>query len=583
MVMLILRGLLAVVCLSVIMRATDGARVLVYPFGQCLNSHLLNAEKLSELLLAQGHQVSMVVSSAYHSFDHRQQKHCVAMVTDNHTDSHCLQPDLIQFPAPVDYKPVCHYDNMDFMLFSPIKQRFQALTTTFVDYCDILLSNSALLQRLKDSRFDLLILEPLDPCGRVLADYLDIPFIPLMTNGLGHWDGNPRPPSYLPAAIAPFTTDMSFPQRLGNFLMKCLYDTIPVLMGFDQHFNQMKNRYGLNTSLSIADTFKRASIKLVNSDFAVEYPAPIEPNTIMIGGFAVSKPKPLSDELEAFMESAGPDGVIVMAFGTITKRFEASWTKLFTDALSKLPQKVLWRYTPEGQEELPGNLTLSKNIKVLPWLPQGDLLAHPKTRLFITHCGLNSMFEATYHGVPIVGLPLSGDMMNHATKMTDHLRMGVQLDVFSLTSQKLYSAIQTVLADSRFQENAKAVSRRFRDQPISAAEKITFWVDYVIRHNGAPHLKSPAANMTWYQYFSVDVIAFLLGIVSAVLLGSIWLVYVLSCRVLRWLLRTLISVYDNIRFGPLPLANFVTLIVPRTENGNKSETVVALDDSKKTC
>ena len=32
------------------------------------------------------------------------------------------------------------------------------------------------------------------------------------------------------------------------------------------------------------------------------------------------------------------------------------------------------------------------NVKFLPWLPQNDLLAHNKTKLFITHGGLNGTF-----------------------------------------------------------------------------------------------------------------------------------------------------------------------------------------------
>jgi UDP:flavonoid glycosyltransferase YjiC (YdhE family) len=35
-----------------------------------------------------------------------------------------------------------------------------------------------------------------------------------------------------------------------------------------------------------------------------------------------------------------------------------------------------------------------ENVLFLPWLPQNDLLGHPKTKLFITHCGKNGIFEA---------------------------------------------------------------------------------------------------------------------------------------------------------------------------------------------
>ena len=61
--------------------------------------------------------------------------------------------------------------------------------------------------------------------------------------GLGHWDGNPRLPSHLPAAIAPFTDHMTFPQRIGNLIMKTMYETIPIVMGFETPFEVCSYEY----------------------------------------------------------------------------------------------------------------------------------------------------------------------------------------------------------------------------------------------------------------------------------------------------------------------------------------------------
>lgn len=45
---------------------------------------------------------------------------------------------------------------------------------------------------------------------------------------------------------------------------------------------------------------------------------------------------------------------------------------------------------------------------------------------------------------------------------------------------------------------------------MSGLEKAVWWTEYVIRHEGANHLRNPALNMPWYQYFLVDVIGFTL-------------------------------------------------------------------------
>lgn len=208
------------------------------------------------------------------------------------------------------------------------------------------------------------------------------------------------------------------------------------------------------------------------------------------------------------MNGAGDEGVIIMSFGTVAKRFDPKWTQLFADVFARLPNRVVWRHTgPIGE-----NYTVSPNIRLLRWLPQVSLLAHPKTKLVVSHCGLNSVFEAVRYGVPVLAIPLSGDQMNNAAKVTGHLRMGLTVDIHSMTRESLYRDIRTVLGDRRFAENAREVSRRLDDQPLSAAAKIRFWVDYVIRHDGAPHLRSAASQLTWYQYLCLDVLFCLLGV-----------------------------------------------------------------------
>jgi glucuronosyltransferase len=34
-----------------------------------------------------------------------------------------------------------------------------------------------------------------------------------------------------------------------------------------------------------------------------------------------------------------------------------------------------------------------------------DVLGHSHTRVFVSHCGLHSVYEAGFHGVPVVGVP----------------------------------------------------------------------------------------------------------------------------------------------------------------------------------
>lgn len=45
---------------------------------------------------------------------------------------------------------------------------------------------------------------------------------------------------------------------------------------------------------------------------------------------------------------------------------------------------------------------------------------------------------------------------------------------------------------------------------MNARETASYWVEYVIRHRGAPHLRYPGADLNFWEYNSIDVIVFLL-------------------------------------------------------------------------
>ena len=55
----------------------------------------------------------------------------------------------------------------------------------------------------------------------------------------------------------------------------------------------------------------------------------------------------------------------------------------------------------------------------MPWSPQHDLLAHPKTALFVTHCGMTGILESVYHSVPMLALPIFGDQPDNAARLVE--------------------------------------------------------------------------------------------------------------------------------------------------------------------
>lgn len=92
---------------------------------------------------------------------------------------------------------------------------------------------------------------------------------------------------------------------------------------------------------------------------------------------------------------------------------------------------------------------IPENLKVVDWLPQNDLLGHPKTRAFVSHMGINGATEAAYHGVPIVAACLMTDGFANTVKFKEKAKMARFIDVYNANSDTWQASIEEVLYNSR--------------------------------------------------------------------------------------------------------------------------------------
>ncbi|XP_038202993.1 UDP-glucuronosyltransferase 2B31-like isoform X2 [Arvicola amphibius] len=253
----------------------------------------------------------------------------------------------------------------------------------------------------------------------------------------------------------------------------------------------------------------KADIWLIRTYWDLEFPHPVLPNFDYVGGLHCRPAKPLPKEIEDFVQSSGEHGVVVFSLGSMVGTLTEERANVIAAGLAQIPQKVLWRF--EGKKPD----TLGSNTQLYKWIPQNDLLGHPKTRAFITHGGTNGIHEAIYHGIPVIGIPLFGDQFDNVVHMKTK-GAGVRLDILTMSSTDLLHAVKTVINDPSYKENAMRLSRIHHDQPVKPLDRAVFWIEYVMRHKGAKHLRVAAHDLTWFQYHSLDVLGFLLACVVTV-------------------------------------------------------------------
>ncbi|CAG2059353.1 unnamed protein product, partial [Timema podura] len=197
----------------------------------------------------------------------------------------------------------------------------------------------------------------------------------------------------------------------------------------------------------------------------------------------------LLKDIQDYIDSA-TEGVIFFSMGSIIQGSTLPETTrdAFLKVFSKLKQKVLWKLEVES---LPGQ---PANVKISKWLPQSDILAHPNVRVFISHGGLMSTLEASYHGVPILGIPCFGDQHQNIFRVQES-GYGLALDLTNITETSVAWSLDELLNNLRYSSKARQISQVFRNQPQTPMERAVFWTEYVLRHNGAAHMRSSALDL----------------------------------------------------------------------------------------
>ncbi|XP_027245056.1 UDP-glucuronosyltransferase 2A2 isoform X4 [Cricetulus griseus] len=479
--------------------------VLIWPAD---GSHWLNIKTLLEELIRRNHSVTVLASSetlliksSTAAFVHFEE--VPVSFTKSNIDEmieHMIALWLDHRPTPLSM----------WTFYKELGKLFETFYQININLCDGVLNNTTLMAKLQNCGFNVLIADPTTTCGDLVALKLGIPFMYTLRYSPAftverHCGKIPAPVSYVPAALSELTDQMSFGERVKNTLSYYLQDYI-----FQSYWGRWNSYYSrvLGRPTTLCETMGKAEIWLMRTYWDFEFPRPYLPNFEFVGGLHCKPAKPLPKEMEEFVQSSGEHGIVVFSLGSMVKNLTEEKACLIASALAQIPQKVLWRY----KGKIPA--TLGSNTRLFDWIPQNDLLGHPKTRAFITHGGTNGIYEAIYHGIPMVGLPMFADQPDNIAHMKAK-GAAVEVNMNTMESVDLLNALRTVINDPSYKENAMRLSRIHHDQPVKPLDRAVFWVEFVMRHKGAKHLRVAAHDLSWFQYHSLDVIGFLLACVAS--------------------------------------------------------------------
>uniref|UniRef100_A0A3B1K4X8 UDP-glucuronosyltransferase n=1 Tax=Astyanax mexicanus TaxID=7994 RepID=A0A3B1K4X8_ASTMX len=480
--------LLGLACSSI--RSVEGGKVLVMPVD---GSHWLSMKILVEEMHRKGHEMVVLVPDASFHIGNGSYITQTFRVPYTRADLDAVVEDF----KSGSMKPPTLLD-----IWENVK-KLLTFNEMQVKGCETLLYDKPLMKSLKERGFDVMLTDPFLPCGLIIAEAFSIPTVNFLRGipcGLDMAAAQcPSPPSYIPRLLTGNSDVMNFPQRVKNMVMTGLEPLMCKTLYSSS--DELSSRY-LQRDTTYKELLSHSAIWLMRYDFTFDYPRPMMPNMVTIGGINCAKKKSLPADLEEFVNGSGDHGFVVFTLGSMVSELPEAKAREFFEAFRQIPQRVLWRYTGVVPKDAP------KNVKLMKWLPQNDLLAHPKAKAFITHGGTHGLYEGLCNGVPMVMIPLFGDQGDNVQRMVVR-GVAESLNIFDITSEKLLGALRKVINDKSYKEKMMKLSAIHKDRPVEPLDLAVFWTEFVMRHKGAQHLRPAAHDLNWVQYHSLDVIGFL--------------------------------------------------------------------------
>ena len=204
---------------------------------------------------------------------------------------------------------------------------------------------------------------------------------------------------------------------------------------------------------NLPDHFRKNLI-IVGTAFGIEIPRPIPPLVKMVGPIFPKNIQPLNPSLKEWLE-AGEEGTVVIyiAFGTLVT-LESWQARALVEGLTNDRFRVLWSIPKSHQHILPN---VPPSFRIESFVPQQAVLSHPSVRVFISHCGMNSINEALYYGKPILALPFFGDQFYNAARIID-LGAALKVNKDNLSSPKVRQQVDLLLNNQSYTDKANKMS-----------------------------------------------------------------------------------------------------------------------------
>ncbi|GMS91548.1 hypothetical protein PENTCL1PPCAC_13723, partial [Pristionchus entomophagus] len=490
------------------------------------NSHVLFNYRLAETLTSLGNSVKLWTQMEMAMLD---------------TGNNKLPQGVEEYRIPIQFKDKLKLDGLKVfqsMIFNSgdayelwwTGREFKSMR---VEACEQMLAlPDSVYASWREEGFDLAIAHFHDLCPLAIADKMGVSNVVWITHGTSIYDftaealGLRTTPASLPHPLSSAGFELSFTDRLFNLLWHLsTIDFVNLPQDLLYEENHMYTEMMGSSTPDLWSLSRRVPSLFINGERMLDFPRPLPVSISFTGELGRKKEKKddsgLLASLSSFVSASQPTpsipeplnsilertekGLIVFSLGTVSNTTNMPKTMIdsFVGAFARLDPgyNVLWRMEMEIAEAkgIP-------HLHLLKWLPQRDLMRHPKMKLLIAHGGYNSLLETAQAGIPAVMMPLFADQKINAQRAT---RFGIArtLNKHTLSVDAVYDAINDVLNDEKYTNAARRLSSMLSDRPpASNGGGANALFDHLLKLSTKDHryfTLHPARHLSFIDFYSL--------------------------------------------------------------------------------
>ena len=313
-----------------------------------------------------------------------------------------------------------------------------------------------------------------------------------------------------PIVVVGQSENLTYFQRLVNtlfvrpawrFMQRLIYST---LLQMDDNYLHVLESTDFISYIGIQMPLVMATM------FGFEYPMTRFPLTHYVGPLMMDSFPPLEQQLLEWLSNKPNKTVIYVGMGA-TGFITPHMAHLIIDGILATDFNVVWALPLSDQDVLEGIDVDRERFYISKWIPRQTLFKHPALVMNILHCGMNSVQESLYNGLPIVCVPYAFDHFDVARRI-DSAKVGIPLYSMmdslrqgnKFTSENLTIAIKTITESKEYSEEVEKIRKvfKFGGGVKRAADLVEFYSEV-----GYDHLIPAFAKYewSWVQYYNVDV------------------------------------------------------------------------------